>query len=109
MYRLYIVTALITLIQLWWIVAHLYAYRQLRDSRLLFQVFQGIAFGLLFAYVTVALANQLPINLIFGMLLLVIGIGNGFIWRGRDGVTILLENYDSGIVDLMLFRKAHPA
>lgn len=101
-----ILTGAITLIQLWWISAYTYAYTQIRDQRLLLQVVQGAAFGLLFTLITMSLVTGFHLNGVISGVLLMVGLGTGYLWRKRDGVNLLFEHYQSGMIDVMVFRKA---
>jgi hypothetical protein len=102
-----VLTLLVSLIQLWFTIAYLYAYIQLRESLLLVQVGQGVAFGLLFVLISLAIATQQQsISGLFSGLLLLIGLVLGFIWRRRNGINLLIDYYPRAIIDVMLFKRA---
>lgn len=101
-------TATVSLIQLWWAIAYLYAYTQVKDTLLLLQMLQGITFGLLFLFITIAILTQQQMSGIFSGILLLIGLVLGFIWRKRNGINVLIENYPNAIIDVLIFRKPNP-
>jgi hypothetical protein len=105
---LIVLAAFITLVQSWWVLAYLYAYRQVQKRILLLQVVQGAVFGLFFALITLSLVSpqQYPLNGALSAVLLIMGFVPGFIWRRRDGIMVVLDHYPNGIIDVMLFRKA---
>ncbi len=104
---LIVLAGLITLVQSWWVLAYLYAYRQVQKRILLLQVVQGAVFGLFFALITLSLVSpQYPLNGPLSAILLILGFIPGFIWRRRDGIMVVLDHYPNGIIDVMTFRKA---
>ncbi len=105
-YNLMIVlTVLISLVQLWWTLAYLYAYVQLRESVLLFQIGQGVSFGLLFFFISIAIITQQPMSGMFSGVLLLAGLVMGFIWRRRNGINLLIDYYPRAFIDVILFQK----
>lgn len=105
-----VLTILIALIQSWWVIAYFYAYTQVREQKLLLQVIQGGIFGLLFVLIAISiLSPQFRLNGPISALLIAAGFVPGFIWRRKDGVTMLLEYYPNGIIDVMMFQKPQTA
>jgi hypothetical protein len=105
MWFLVIFTCLIALFQMWWSVAYVYAYSQIREAALLLQVVQGVMFGMLFVTITISLlTGQDTVNIISGTLLIV-GLAMGFLWRRRGGVDLLFDYYPRAMLDVLLFRK----
>lgn len=102
---MHILTSAISVIQLWWTVAYLVAYTRIKQPLLLVQVVQGVAFGLLFVFLTIAIMTQQQIGGIFSGILLLIGLVMGFIWRRRDGINLLIEHYPRAMIDVLLFRQ----
>jgi hypothetical protein len=105
MNALFILTALIFLFQLWWLAAHLVAYRQTNESLYLFQVFQGGAFALLFGYATIVFFNNHVLNLPISGLLLIAGLIPSILWRNRGGTQTMARHYPRGLRDLLGFRR----
>jgi hypothetical protein len=105
MNALFILTALIFLFQLWWLAAHLIAYRQSSESTYLLQVFQGGAFALLFGYTTIAFFNNQALNLLISGLLLIAGMISSILWRSRGGTQLMARHYPRGLRDLLGFRR----
>ena len=95
----------VSIIQLWWTMAYVYAYMQLKEPLLMTQVAQGVAFGLLFVFISLAIVTNQPMSGIFSGVLLLVGLVMGFIWRRRNGVHMLIDYYPRAILDVMLFRK----
>lgn len=102
---MYILTSAISVIQLWWTIAYLVAYTRIKQSLLLVQVVQGVAFGLLFVFLTIAILTNKPLHGIFSGILLLIGLVMGFIWRRRNGINLLIDHYHGAMIDVLLFRQ----
>lgn len=105
MNALFILTALVFLFQLWWLTAHLVAYRQTNENAYLLQVFQGGAFALLFGYTTIAFFNNQALNLPISGLLLIGGLIASILWRNRGGTQLMAQHYPRGLRDLLGFRR----
>ena len=102
---LLVVTITMTLFQIWWGSAYLYAYRQTRERLLLLQVVQGFAFALLFGSAAFAILNNQPVSNPLSTALLVVGLITFVIWRFRGGIRWLFQRYPRGMFDVLLFRK----
>lgn len=100
-----ILTGLVALFELWWVIAYFHAYRQVGERILLLQVVQAAAIGGLFAYFTVALASNSPINGTLSIVVLLISMGASLVWRMRGGVNHLIRRYPRGMIDVLSFRR----
>ncbi len=100
-----VVAILVTLFQFWWSSAYLYAYSQVRESILLFQVVQGVSIGMLFLTISVAMLTGQSMNRLISGVLLLLGLVMGIMWRKRGGIDKLFEYYPRAIIDVLLFRK----
>lgn len=94
-----------SLFQLWWSGAYLYAYLQTREGLFLVQVAQGIIFAIFFIYATIGALNQHLANGFIGPALLLIGVVTFIIWRVRGGIKMQFERYHRGTLDVLSFRK----
>lgn len=100
-----VVALLVTMFQFWWSSAYLYAYSQLREVVLLFQVVQGVAMGVLFLTISVSMLTGQELNWMISGALLLLGLLMGMMWRKRGGVEKLFEHYPRAMLDVLLFRK----
>lgn len=105
MNALSILTALVFLFEVWWVAAHIVAYRQTSDGIYGLQILQGAAFGLLFGYVTLALFNNQSLNLPISGVLLISGLIASILWRSRNGPRTMEQHYPRGLRDLLSFRR----
>ncbi len=95
----------IVVIQIWWGLAHLYAYLQVRKPLLLVPVAQAVVLGSLFAMIALTLTSgQSPVGRLSG-LMLVVFLALFILWRSKQGVNILLEHYPNAVIDVLLFHK----
>jgi hypothetical protein len=93
-------------IELWWVVAFAYAYRQLRDRRLLLQVAHGVLLLLFFAliFVTNGLNQQIGLGVIqYAVLLLALAATLG--WQFVGGPRLLRERYARPMRDVLRLRR----
>jgi hypothetical protein len=100
-----ILTLLVSLIQIWWVIAYFIAYIRIKDGLLLLQIVQGVSFGLLFIFLSIAILTQQQMGGIFSGILLLIGLVMGFIWRRRNGINMLIDHYPRAIIDVLLFQQ----
>lgn len=102
---LLVLTILMTLFQIWWGSAYLYAYRQTQERLLLLQVVQGFAFAFLFGSAAFAIVNNRPVSNPLSTALLGVGLITFLIWRFRGGIRWLFQRYPRGMFDVLLFRR----
>ncbi len=102
---LVVLAILVAIFCLWWSIAYLYAYIQTRERLLLLQVGQGMAFTLMFTYISFAGINQLPLSGILLGLLILLAMAASVIWRVRGGIKWLVQRYPRGMLDVLLLRK----
>jgi Kef-type K+ transport system membrane component KefB len=102
---LLVLVAMMSLFQIWWTTAYLYAYSQTRERLFLVQVVQGVAFAVLFIHATIAAVYQQQINGLLGSGMLIIGVVTFIIWRVRGGIKLQFQRYHRGMFDVLFFRK----
>lgn len=100
-----VLTVLVSVFGLWWAVAYVYAYRQVRDRLFFLQIGQGLSFALMFSYITVVRINEQPLNGLFVGVLILMALAAGFVWRSRGGAEVLIQRYPRGMLDVLSFRK----
>lgn len=100
-----VVMTLVALFGAWWAISYFFAYYRLRDRLLLLQAGQGLAFALMFTYITIAWINQQSLSGILIGILILMALGAGFIWRMRGGAEALVRRYPRGMIDVLIFRK----
>lgn len=103
---LVVLSILVTLVQLWWAIAHLYAYMQTQERLLLTQVAQGAVFGLLFIMISIEMITQMDVlNPLIATFMLIVGVILGMMWRRKNGIHVLIDYYPRAMIDVLLFRK----
>ena len=99
-------TIFVVLFELWYAVAFLFAYNQVRERALLLPVLQAVLMLAAFVYITVAAMNGWSTNppIVFGLLIAALLIS--IYWRRiPNGLTQFLSSYPRGTLDVLAFRR----
>lgn len=100
-----ILTTVFALASLWWAVSSFVALRQTGEQLLTLQIGQGLAFALLFGYLSFQLYSGRPLSALISGVLLLMALAAGFIWRTRGGAVSLIKRYPRGMLDVVLLRR----
>lgn len=101
-----LLTVAVIVFELWYAIAFLYAYGQVRERLLLLPMAQALLMLGAFLYIGVAVANSWAVNPIVVLLLLIAAMAISLYWRRTpDGLAQLLKSYPRGTLDVLAFRR----
>ncbi|WP_141508896.1 hypothetical protein [Candidatus Chloroploca asiatica] len=96
----------VILFEVWYLVAFLYAYRQIGERLLLLPALQALLMLLAFAYLAVASVVGFDINMGVFIALLVTAMLISLFWRRNpNGLTRFIKSYPRGTLDVLGFRQ----
>lgn len=96
----------VILFEIWYAVAFLVAYGQLRDRMVLLPMAQALLMLTAFAYIGLGIVTGQGSNLIVILLLLIGAMVVSLYWRRTPtGLMQLLRSYPRGTLDVLAFRK----
>lgn len=99
-------TIFVILFEIWYVVAFLVAYGQLRERAVLLPVGQGLALLAAFGYVAYASAAGLALNGPLMLGILIVAMGFSILWRrGLAKLPQFFKSYPRGTIDVMSFRR----
>lgn len=99
-------TIFVILFEIWYVVAFLAAYGQLRERAVLFPVGQGLALLAAFGYVAYAGAQDQPLSPPVMLGLLILAMAFSLLWRrGLSKTPQFFKRYPRGTIDVMSFRR----
>lgn len=91
--------------QLWWTLAYMYAYGQVRATVLLIQVIQGMTYVLFFVLIAWVFFSGQSINRLIAPALLTTVVITILLWRVFGGPALLMRSYPRRWRDVLLFRR----
>lgn len=99
-------TIFIILFEIWYVVAFVVAYNQLRERALFWPMAQGLALLAAFGYVAFAGARGLDLNGPLLLAMLVLAMAFSLLWRrGLAQTPQFFKSYPRGTIDVMSFRR----
>lgn len=91
--------------QLWWTLAYIYAYGQVRAIVLMIQVVQGMTYVLFFALIVWGVFGGQTVNRLVAPALLTTVVITILLWRVFNGPALLVRSYPRRWRDVLLFRR----
>lgn len=96
----------VALFELWYALAFLVAYGQIRERLLLLPMLQALLMLGAFAYLTVTVLAGWPVNSFVVVLLLIGAMLISLLWRRHPaGLAAFLKHYPRGTLDVLAFRR----
>ncbi len=101
-----VMTVLVILFEIWYGVAFLFAYTQLRERTLLLPVLQALLMLVAFAYLGLALVNGWQTNPLIVFTPLIAAMLVSVYWRRiPGGLALFVKSYPRGTLDVLAFRR----